>query len=253
MPSLPKLKRDTAKLIAAKEPSHERKLFTVELDCALAQSLNADTGVNPARQALERIISEKYHSAHSAHITEFMPILLGMSLGGRSHAALGLRPGHYRPMFLEQYMDAPIEQQVAGLSGKPVDRLSLIEVGNLVVTHRGAGLLMFIVMATAIAKAGFEWMVFTVTDEVERLIRRLDFNPRYLAMADPARLKDRKKQWGHYYDCNPKVMVGSLIEVKTLASQRPALNRLVEHYHQEISDIAQTLRDIRRVSQQEYL
>jgi len=104
-------------------------------------------------------------------------------------------------------------------------------------------------MATAIAKAGFEWMVFTVTDEVERLIRRLDFNPQYLAMADPSRLKDQQKQWGHYYDCKPKVMVGSLIEVKALAAQRPALKRLVDHYQQEISDIAQILRDIRRVSQ----
>jgi len=249
MPLLPKFKQDTAKLIAAKEPSHQRKEFSVELDFGLAQSLNANAEINPARQALEDIISEKYHSAHSAHITEFMPILLGMSLDGSSHAALGLRPGHYRPMFLEQYMDAPIEQQVAALSGKPVDRLGLIEVGNLVVTHRGAGLLMFIVMATAIAKAGFEWMVFTVTDEVERLIRRLDFNPQYLAMADPSRLKDQQKQWGHYYDCKPKVMVGSLIEVKALAAQRPALKRLVDHYQQEISDIAQILRDIRRVSQ----
>ncbi|GEM_PF-2873852 len=60
MPLLPKFKQDTAKLIAAKEPSHQRKEFSVELDFGLAQSLNADAEVISARQALEDIISEKF-------------------------------------------------------------------------------------------------------------------------------------------------------------------------------------------------
>ncbi len=209
-------------------------------------SLQSENG--PKRKQLERYISDKYLQAHNASISEFMPILLEMTGDETRQAALGLKPGQYRPMFLEQYLDSPIEQQVSVLSKRPIDRCSLVEIGNLVVTRRGAGLPLFVLSAVALYEAGYEWMVFTVTDEVERLMRRLGFEPDYLASADPARLKGDSANWGTYYDNSPKVMVGSLAKAAALVKSNPALSAVWENNHQDVMKIAGVLAEHRRLA-----
>ena len=209
-------------------------------------SLHSDR--SPYRSQLETYIAEKYEQAHKASISKFMPILLEMTKEGESQAALGLRPGHYKPMFLEQYLDSPIEQQIAKLAKQPIDRCSLIEVGNLVVTQRRAGLLLFVILGKLVAEAGYEWLIFTVTGEVERLLRSLGFDPQYLVAADPARVKGGTENWGHYYDNNPRVMVINLEKAVSVMKNSPALASILKAYSQQITMISNSLSDYRRLA-----
>lgn len=228
-------KRVSGGLLASKKRHAEKSEFSLH------------SGRSPHRNQLETYIAERYEQAHNASISSFMPILLEMSKEGESQAALGLRPGHYRPMFLEQYLDSPIEQQIAKLTKQPIDRYALIEVGNLVVSQRRAGLLLFVILGKLVAEAGYEWLIFTVTEEVERLMRGLGFDPQYLVAADPERVSGAEK-WGRYYDNNPRVMVHSSQKAVSIMGKSPALSAVLEDYRQEVTMVSSSLSDYRRLT-----
>lgn len=202
---------------------------------------------NPARAQAETFIADKYRRVYNAELNEFLPIIVSISQAGTRAAAFGLRPGHYRPMFLEQYLDSPVEHQVAALSRQPVDRSSLIEVGNLVISRNGYGPLLLATLAMSLAAAGYEWMVFTVTEQVERLMKRLGFNPHCLVLADPDRLTADKASWGTYYANKPRVMIGSLAQAVTIISNSPRLWAIAQQCQDQSRDIANALSDYRRL------
>lgn len=204
----------------------------------------------PSRRGLEAYIAAHYRAIHQARINAFMPILLEMRTAGESGAALGMTPGRYRPLFLEQYLDLPVEQAVAVLARQPVDRYRIIEIGNLVVTRPGLGLPLFVVMAMSMVAAGYQWMVFTATRQVVKLIGRLGFAPQYVVDADPERLRNGAEQWGHYYANQPKVMAGDLREAVAVVNANPQLLEVAQRYQYEITRLAQSLSDFRRLAVQ---
>ncbi|MBL4761128.1 MAG: thermostable hemolysin [Gammaproteobacteria bacterium] len=218
-----------------------------------ANTVNTETSLyleeGSGRQDLERYISNKYLQVHGAHINEYLPILAGVQAGGELAGAFGLRPGQYRPMFLEQYLDAPIEQQVASITKQPVDRCALMEIGNLAITRTGYGPLVMVLLSMSLAEAGYEWMVFTVTEQVERLMKCLGFEPHYLVSADPDRLDGDQLLWGSYYQNNPRVMVGSLKTVSEIIARDSRLSNIAVQQRENIADIASSLRDYRRLGE----
>lgn len=199
------------------------------------------------RDQLERYIAGKYEQVHDAHLKEFLPILLRVAEGAETLGAVGLRPGQYRPMFLEQYLDAPIEQQVAAIARQPVDRLSLVEIGNLAVTRRGFAAALFVVLVDLLSAAGFEWLVFTATEQVERIMRIVGFEVHYLVAATPDRLTGDKTIWGSYYDNSPKVMTGRLSDALAVIEANPTLQSIRHEYRQSIKELAPMLADYRRI------
>ena len=57
---------------------------------------------------------------------------------------------------------------------------------------------------------GAVMVVFTATASLLNSFSRLRLQPHVLAPADPARLPDRGRHWGRYYDTQPKVMFGDI-------------------------------------------
>jgi len=201
----------------------------------------------PERQEIEHFIAAKYRQIHNAELNEYLPLLIGVHNKDELICGAGFRPGLYRPMFLEQYLDTPIEQQVATLSRQPVDRCSLVEIGNLAIASKGYGPFFMALMAAVLAEAGYEWMVFTVTAQVERLIGRLGFKPYYLAVADADRIVGDKSRWGNYYENSPHVMVGNLKTATEIISQNASLSKMLNGQQDNIGQLAQSLQDYRRL------
>ncbi len=193
------------------------------------------------REQLEDYIKEKYKQIYQARISEFLPLLLSMNYSRDPQAVVGLKPGSCGHMFLEQYIEMPIEQGIASLARQPVDRHSVVEIGNLVATQRGSSQLLFIILTAVLEEAGYRWMVFTATPQVEKLIRRLDFNPLVLASADPGKLGAQARNWGNYYDTQPRVNVGSIQQAITVLRANPAINNVLHNYQLVIDDLAQRL------------
>ncbi|GAB1136094.1 MAG: thermostable hemolysin [Shewanella algae] len=193
------------------------------------------------RTEVEDYIAAKYFQVHGAKLKEFLPFLLQLSTKGQPQGAFGLRAGCYYPLFLEQYLKDPIEQQVALLTKRPVDRASLVEVGNLALTNKSSGPLLLVLLAATLARAGFEYMVFTVTEQVEALMRLLGFSPMLLCSADPERLEGDSAIWGNYYRNNPRVMIGDLRLAQEVIETSPRLRRLAQRHESDISTMAAEL------------
>ncbi len=160
------------------------------------------------RARLERYINASFADRHGASVDHFLPQLLGVGQGGRYCAAVGFGEAGNGPLFAEQYLRAPIEQLISERIGLPVNRQSVVEIGNLVSTWRGGTLLLFVVLSELVDRLGSRYALFTATPEVERGLARLGYAPVVLAAADPSRLADGGASWGRYYERGPRVMYG---------------------------------------------
>ena len=198
-------------------------------------------GVGDGRRTeVEAFIADKFHTCHNARIDSFLPALLSMRCGQRHTAALGINPARLGPLFLEQYLDHPVEQAVASVVRAPVSRESIVEIGNLVSTLSGATALLYLMLVATIHRSGYHWVMFTATPEVRRSIEKLGFRIASVCEADPSRLAN-PDQWGSYYAVSPQVMVGYIGD----SYQTCLDNRLLETVLQlQATTVEQLSRDL---------
>jgi hypothetical protein len=198
----------------------------------------------PRRGELEAFIAARFAQQYGARIRHFMPILLGMEdSAGRLQAAIGLRHASEGGLFLERYLDLPIEEAIAQQAGLAPCRAQIVEVGNLAASGAGSGspLIAAMMISAAIDQLlaqGFDWGVFTGTGGLVGSLPRLGLAPLPLPLAlgraDPARMGAEQAEWGSYYASQPRVMAGLLREgpwplrVRALASP-PDIKPSVAH------------------------
>jgi hypothetical protein len=178
------------------------------------KSAPRSTMLSPAfagqRAALERFIAERFHLVYGARVSHFCAHLLGMrGTDGEWQAAAGYTPAGPRPLFLEQYLDAPVEALLGAASGRLVERESIAEVGNLAAAA-GMGRALIPALGAHLYELGYRWVAFTATRELHNAFRRLGLEPLQLAPALAARLPDSGAAWGSYYAHAPQVMGGPI-------------------------------------------
>ncbi|HEX6689911.1 MAG TPA: thermostable hemolysin [Burkholderiales bacterium] len=178
---------------------------------AAALQLESVHRAHPLRASFEQFISARFHRAHGARVAHFLPHLLGARDAlSRWKAALGYGAAIDGPLFLEQYLDQPIEEALTAALGWPVHRLGIVEAGNLTAVAPGMARTLIPLAARHLHRLGYRWVVFTATRELRNSFRRLGLQPLQLARADPARLRDRGRSWGRYYQHDPLVMAGKI-------------------------------------------
>ena len=164
-----------------------------------------------AREGIEAFIRERFAARHGARIRHFMPALLQLEdTHGAPFGAVGLRSAATESLFLERYLDRPIEAEIARRSCTPVARSQIVEVGNLAARGTGHARLLIVALTSLLASQGYDWVVFTGTVELLNSFGRLDLGLLHLANADPARMGDERVDWGSYYDNQPQVMAGNV-------------------------------------------
>lgn len=166
---------------------------------------------HPQRKAFEAFIAERFSRAYGARLTHFLPHLLGVKDGlGNWQAAAGYAPAGVQPLFLEQYLDQPIEQALATAAGRPIVRNAIVEVGNLSAVSAGMARALIPQLARHLHRMGYRWVAFTATRALRNSFQRLGLRPLPIARADPGRLPDRGASWGSYYEQDPAVMAGRI-------------------------------------------
>jgi hypothetical protein len=165
---------------------------------------------SPQRQEVERFIHATYHKHYGADVTHFAPNLMVLQRRERIVAAAGWRCAADDQLFLERYLDMPIDVAVATLAGHPVDRKRIVEVGNLAAGRAGGSVDVILALARHLDALGYEWVVFTATRELIGIFRKLGVPPLALAPANPGRLGDGASAWGSYYDNEPIVVAGRI-------------------------------------------
>jgi hypothetical protein len=166
---------------------------------------------HPERESLQDFIATSFFNTYGAHVRNFCDILVGCkNADGQWIAALGFSLAKNGQTFLEQYLDAPLENEIAAHVRIPVSRAHIVEVGNLASTHVGAARELIICMTKYLHQQGLIWVVFTATQGLLNSFVRLRLNPNVLTVADPGRLPDGGKSWGSYYETKPRVMFGDI-------------------------------------------
>lgn len=166
---------------------------------------------HPGRARVEAFIHGIFRDRFGAAVQAFAPTLVGLhAADGSLLAAAGYRSADPGPLFLERYLDRPIEQRLPLQGGARVPRARIVEVGHLAAARAGEGRRLIALLAPRLAREGHDWVVSTLTQELRLLFVRLGVAPLALGVADPARLGAQASDWGSYYDHHPLVQAGQL-------------------------------------------
>jgi hypothetical protein len=139
-----------------------------------------------------------------------MPTLLALEgRRGRACGVVGFRNAAAEPLFLERYLDRPVELAVAEHVGQPVMRSTIVEVGNLASLSCRAACQLVAALPRVLLADGNQWIVFTATSAVRGMLARFRAPVIELASATRDRLEDGE-EWGRYYDNDPRVVAGYL-------------------------------------------
>lgn len=164
-----------------------------------------------ARKDVQRFICQRFQREYEANVEHFLPYLMAERDGDRRwRAAVGYAPAADRELFLEHYLDEPVEAALTRVFRVEVAREEVVEVGNLAADTPGAARRLILQTTRQLHQAGFRWVVFTATRELANSFRRLQLVPTELAIADPARLPGGGAGWGSYYAHDPRVMGGNI-------------------------------------------
>ena len=140
-----------------------------------------------------------------------MPQLFGVSHANDELCAVaGVRLASAESLFLERYLDHPIDSLISAAAEQPVERSVIAEVGNLAASDTGSARLSIIAITWLLAMGGLEWVAFTGNIGLVNSFHRLGLKPVTLCAADPQRLGDERQHWGSYYESQPWVHVGNI-------------------------------------------
>lgn len=164
------------------------------------------------RAQAEQFIHDQYARAYGADVRHFLPRLMCLrNDAGDLRAALGFRRARGEQLFLEHYLDAPIERALQAGTGQAVDRFSLVEVGNLAVAGAGGARWLIAALTSYLKAAGYDWAVFTAVAALRNAFEKLGVSLTVLAPASVTRLaKSERAAWGRYYDTRPQVVAANV-------------------------------------------
>lgn len=166
------------------------------------------------RAEVEQFIGDVFRKVYGAKIRRFKPCLMSL----RDHdnklvAACGFRSAALEPLFLENYLDQPIEAMLSERTGLPVKRGDIVEVGNLSVTEPGMARYLIAAIVNQLHATSKQWAVFTAVPMVRNAFIKMGLNPVMLGDADRSRLPaEEQAEWGSYYAQKPQIMAVRRIE-----------------------------------------
>ena len=195
-------------------PRTERRLVLVPRDEALVPACSKLEVLLPGalgRTGLQRFIGETYARIHGARIEHFARHLIGIRGRDAQWAAgVGYTVANEQALFLEQYLDRPIESEIARRCAQTVSRSRIVEVGNLAARSPGSARAIILRMAGLLHSLDLSWVVFTSTRTLLNSFARLELDPLPIAPADPQRLPDAGRNWGSYYATRPHIFAASI-------------------------------------------
>jgi len=155
-----------------------------------------------------------FRRTYGAEIRSFMPHYVRIvDHAGNYKAVMGYRDAGRERLYLENYMDEPIEQAISRYMMVPVQRSEIVEVGNLAEAAPGDARMAIIGATAYLYSAGFRWVVFTGIGRLRNAFRRLGLNPKELMEADENLLsQEERESWGSYYAGGAVICFGEIKE-----------------------------------------
>ncbi len=159
---------------------------------------------------------DQYSKHFGCELNHFYPKTFCLYKDGRLVACCGFRSAAEDDLFLEQYLDMPVEASLAIEAGDIVARSAIVEIGGLAVLNKAEAFMLMLRLAPEFQALGFSHATCTVTSPVRRCLKKLGIQSHFLANAESERVADAN-DWGRYYQMNPCVLVGEI---------QPAIDRM---------------------------
>lgn len=159
---------------------------------------------------LGNLVRRRYLRVHGALAQPCFTDMLDVARAGASRAVLGYRRADHDALFLECYLDAPIEVCLTKALGRPVARASIIEIGSLAADD-GFAMVSLWAMAANDLGGECEVAVATLTAPLRHMFMRMGVPLYMLAPATVDRVGN-PELWGRYYDSDPMVCAGLIAE-----------------------------------------
>ena len=163
------------------------------------------------RAVAEKFIGRNFARSFGAHVDAFMPRLFTLQRhDGTVCGAFGLRSTQRR-LFIEHYLDRPIEQAIAAAVGTPVERRGIVEVGHFSGAFPGTMRGLILLLVERLHAEGFEWVAFTGTHQLRNSFYRMGLFPLDLGEARIEAIPaESRAAWGRYYEHSPHVLAGRI-------------------------------------------
>jgi hypothetical protein len=150
---------------------------------------------------------ERFQRCFGCELTEFYPIILTSWLKGELQAVVGVRSAVDGPLFLEQYLNSPVEILLADSS---LNRSQIVEIGGFAAVDKMAAVPLMERTADVLLEMGFVHAVCTANKPIRRCLSSINVPFEQLAVADITLLKDSAENWGSYYSTTPFVLTGDI-------------------------------------------
>ncbi len=162
------------------------------------------------RMVLEARIRSGFGTHFRACVAEYMPRFAYYQHLHGGTGVIGMRDASEESLYLESYLDSPVDEVIQRAADCAVSRAQIVEVGQFVVDDRGIVQDFFEDLVPFLASQGFEWVCFTGTDRIRAVLNRVGFSGLPVAAANQELVRNKPDRWGTYYEHDPVVIIGKL-------------------------------------------
>lgn len=174
-------------------------------------------------EEIVEFIQGVYAAAHGARPPVEYSRLRSTMRSDSEGAALGYRCAAGGPLFLERYLDRPVEEILLEKIGTRVERDRVVEIGCLAANNPPAMIDLWTQIAEELHSQA-EIATAVLSAPVRSMLERVGITLFHLAPASAQRLGDGALQWGKYYESDPQVCAAYLGEahecLRTFSARR---------------------------------
>ena len=169
-------------------------------------------------------------------MNSFLPNLVASTaINGQIRAAFGYRDTTRGPLFLECYLDQPVERMLSDRLGDTVKRRQIVEVGNLSIAKPGHSMTTMRDIARFLQGLGYEWIVCTATRYLRILFIKSGSKPIPIAQACVSGVVDDGTDWGNYYVTAPEILAGNISESISLIETKLRSRQHIPDFRQNLN------------------
>jgi len=160
------------------------------------------------RSEIERFIIDTLNHTYGADIKRFKPYLMSLrDQDNKLIAVCGLHSAATEKLFLESFLDQPIEALLSAHTGFTVKRGDIVEIDNFSVVELGMSRHLVTAINDQLYFTAKQWVVLTATPELRDVFVNLGLQPEILADTDINLLPTEDRQaWGSYFGLNPQII-----------------------------------------------
>lgn len=158
-----------------------------------------------------RLIRQQYAAVHGADPVISYQDLFVEKNADRVSAVCGYRRASAGKLFLEAYLDKPVEDVLEAALGRKFLRHDIVEIGSLAAETAPAMIALWSRAANELAYKA-EVAVAVLTSPLRRMFGRIGLSLKEIEPASGERLDAGAQRWGRYYAQDPFICAGFIAE-----------------------------------------